>query len=220
MKNFVVLDVETSGLNPEEDKVVELAWATRQDGKVVSSSQFVYTEVEIPAEASAIHHIVNADIAGARGLDDILISNPIPDGYIVAHNAPFDKKFLPSLQDRKWIDTLRVAKHVYPDLPNYKNQTIRYALNLKPELPENLFPHRALYDVLVTLSIVEKMLEQHSLEELFKMSYTPVLLPRVFFGKHRGALWKEVPKDYLRWLLRSEGIDPDVKHTVEHWLAA
>ena len=100
-------------------------------------------------------------------------------------------------------------------------------------------PHRALYDVCTTAAILLRQLETpdrllphvpaptgparvegNAAEHLIWMTERPVLLETCHFGKHRGAPWAEVPKDYLRWMLNNgvQADDRDVLHTVRHHL--
>jgi exodeoxyribonuclease X len=46
----------------------------------------------------------------------------------------------------------------------------------------------------------------------------PSLLPRITFGKHRGANWSDVPFDYLEWLAFKSDMDADTKFTAKHWI--
>jgi exodeoxyribonuclease X len=39
---------------------------------------------------------------------------------------------------------------------------------------------------------------------MLRISNSPILIARMPFGKHKGMLFKEVPTDYLEWLLRTE----------------
>ena len=50
--------------------------------------------------------------------------------------------------------------------------------------------------------------------EMIHVSSTPVLLPRMLFGKHKGLPFKEVPRDYLEWLLSTD-LDEDMAYTVK-----
>jgi exodeoxyribonuclease X len=49
---------------------------------------------------------------------------------------------------------------------------------------------------------------------MIKISNNPILIPRMPFGKHKGLLFSEVPRDYLEWLQRSE-LDEDMAYTVK-----
>ena len=55
-------------------------------------------------------------------------------------------------------------------------------------------------------------------EDMIAWSSAPSLLPRVTFGKHRGAEWKDIPRDYMEWLCRQADMNEDVKFTAKHYL--
>lgn len=99
--DFRVVDVETTGLNKETDRVVEVAIV----GKA-ALDWIVNPGVPIPFEASGIHHITDRDVADAPAIADVFayLEESVPqDCVIVAHNAQFDKAFLPCLQSRRWL---------------------------------------------------------------------------------------------------------------------
>lgn len=219
---WVVLDCETTGLNPDKDQVVEVAWIWEKDGKLHSRDSYIHSSVPIPPEASGIHHIVDKDLVGAPSLVEYFSKEEFPQGVIVAHNAKFDKAFFPNLQNRKWLCSYRCAMHCFPDAPNHKNQVLRYYLGLDPTLPTTtLAPHRALYDALVTVELLEFMLKDHTIEELLELQDRPVLQSVARFGKYKGQLWKDIDRGYLRWMINQDssgGIDEDLKYTARYWL--
>ena len=53
--------------------------------------------------------------------------------------------------------------------------------------------------------------------DMIKISSSPVLVPRMPFGKHKGLKMAEVPKDYLQWL-SSTDLDEDLAYTVRNYL--
>ena len=75
------------------------------------------------------------------------------------------------LKDRRWIATLRCAKHVWPDAPDFKNETLRYRLGI--DLPRDRM-HRALEDATVTAHILARLLAERTVDELLALSTTPV----------------------------------------------
>lgn len=216
--DFCCIDVETTGLNPAVDKVVEIAMV---DGRG-SKSSLIYPGdgVRIPPEAVAVHHITEEMLVDAPALDDFLAYLDVHEDIVcVAHKAAFDSSFLPQLNQNIWIDTLRCAKHLFPDAPSFGNQVLRYFLNLRVSLPEGMAPHRAEYDAIVTYALMKRMLQERSLEELVTLTKTPILLQKVQFGKHKGQQWSTVPHSYLRWYLSNEDKDEDVAFTCEHYLS-
>ena len=53
--------------------------------------------------------------------------------------------------------------------------------------------------------------------DMINISSSPVLVPRMPFGKHKGLKMDEVPKDYLQWLSGTD-LDEDLTYTVRHYL--
>ena len=218
---YVVVDVETTGLDPKKDKVVEIAAAWRIGERLLYASNFINPGIPIPPDVSGITHIIDNDVCNSPTVDQVVSREGFPEGYIVAHNAPFDRSFLPQFEDRVWIDTLKISKHLWPNSPNFKNMTLKYYLGLKPDLPKDLAPHRALYDVLVTMAIFEHILQNHTIEELLDLQNKPILLKVALFGKYKGQSWSAIDKTYLQWLLKQDdsgGIDEDIRHTARYWL--
>lgn len=222
--DLVVIDLETTGVNPEVDRVVELAWccskwpSTRNDCWVVDPGR------SIPPEASAVHHIRDCDVQGAPNLEYVLEQLPTADAY-VAHNSRFDSAFLPPpfcgpispddfpegwdaapVPAVPWIDTYRAALWTWPEAPGHSNQVLRYWLELDDSdliLPPDLFPHRALYDALTTAGILRALLRIHSVEQLLEWSQRPALLPRITFSKY-GPGGSDCPPEHPRGMPWSE----------------
>ena len=53
---------------------------------------------------------------------------------------------------------------------------------------------------------------------MMDISSKPVLLSRMYFGKHKGQLFRDMPKDYLKWLSGTDDLDEDMRYTVEWYL--
>jgi exodeoxyribonuclease X len=228
---YLVVDTETTGLDPASDRVVSMAgvWVRPGEGAVRRESRLVNPGIPIPPEASAIHHIVDRHVAGAPSLAEVL---PLFQGedfdVYVAHNAAFDFGFLPD-GGRPVLCTLRLARKLWPRLPRYSNQYLRYALPLEVPEAEGLPAHEALSDALVTSRLLLRELEclaedarpeAGSIQELLAWVQAPNLLEICTFGgKHRGRPWSQVPKDYLQWMKREvKDMDMDLRHTVDHYL--
>lgn len=229
---FLVLDTETTGADPAKDGVVEVGFcATTLNEQLDAGSLLVDPGVPISAEASAVHHLIDEDVAGQPCLADALAALaedwPVWGEAIAyaAHNAPFDKDFLPGLRDRPWIDTYRAARRYLPDLPKHSNQVLRYALKL--DVPRDSAAHRAMGDCVVTAALLRYLLAGPAREDFERLGVdgfvafvdSPLLLTTCTFGKHAGKPWSQVPSDYLAWMLRQQpGFDADTTFTAEHWL--
>ncbi len=146
---FVAFDLETTGTKPSENMIVEVG-AVRFDGAKAEEGFGVLIDpgVPIPADASAVNGITDEMVRGKPKIADVLgdFADFCGDLPLVAHNAPFDFKFL--LEDVKLhkavapggvvLDTLPLARKVFPGLPNYKLWTLTRHFNF----PSGTF-HRA-----------------------------------------------------------------------------
>jgi DNA polymerase-3 subunit epsilon len=93
---FAIIDVETTGLSPKVDRVIELA-VVRVDrhGRVIDEWATRFNP-EGPVGATHIHGITDADVARAPLFRDVasIIAPHIAGLPIAAHNARFDLAFL------------------------------------------------------------------------------------------------------------------------------
>ena len=237
ISKIVVVDVETTGLEPPESKLLEAGAVVLVPDPWRATnwwSSLVWHEGPIGPEAKAAHHITEAMVAPgtseARPQQEVLadlihLCGGIQGCVVAAHNSAFDSKFLPDLADYSWLCTDRCSRHLFPDAPRYANQVLRYYLGAEPPAYElsGGHPHRALYDATVTAHVLLHMLQGRSPEELVELTTLPVLQKKVRFGKHRDLEWSQVPAGYLSWMVKSSDMyrdDPDIRHTVDHQLAA
>jgi len=238
-----IIDTETTGTEPEQESLVEYACHDIVHDKDIGWCHERYHSwmcnpgKPIPVDAMATHHIMDEDVADCPSPAEMIKTaheelGGDPD-YWVAHNAVFDRGFLCRLGTRyadpaRWLDTYRIAAHLYPDAPGYGNQKLRYYLGIgrnfyvPPDLPaEAVAPHRALFDVIITTEILLKMLELKPIEELARLSdpNLPVLQRICRLKKYRDMEWRVVPKDYLEWVVKNpDKVDVDARHTAAHWL--
>lgn len=232
---YRVIDTETTGVEPEKDKVIEVAYADVFAGLVVNHDDYLINHgVHIPPTAKAVHHITEK-MCAATGIkpsenEDRALLNVSNAMVFVAHHAPFDRAFLPFAWDEQWICTMRLAKQLYPAAASYGLQALRYELELEPELPEGLAPHRALYDVYCTVALLDRALQDlpkdvATIEQLIEWHNRPVLLQTMPLGKHRGEPFDQVPRSYLHWMAKTMNQpdcdwDIDLRSTIRHYLAA
>jgi len=234
---YLVMDTETTGIDPAEHRAVEAAAVVVGAGQITCAfTTYLNPNRTIPAQASAVHGLVDDDVKDAPTLEATLPwLNALASkaDVIVAHNAPFDRSMLPGLVDKPWLDTLRLSRKLYPGLDGHSNQAMRYHLNLRTPEANGMPAHRALADAYVTARLLVHLLSEVAsrqqssntppwdLPNLLKWVDEPNLLATCTFGKHKGTPWAKVPTDYLQWLRRSEGweaSDPDQMFTVLHYL--
>lgn len=216
---FKIIDIETTGFDADQDKIVEIASVDLDSTHhIINTKQhLVNPNCPIPPTASAIHHIIDSDVANALDIEHTLPFYTNNDAIYVAHNAKFERSFLKSFETMQWICTYKSALHVWPEAPGHSNQVLRYWLNL--DIDRNIgMPHRALPDCLVTAQILVKLLEIASIKEMIEWSNNPSLLKTCNFGKHKNTLWSEIPADYLDWIVNQNNFDEDVSYTAQFYL--
>lgn len=164
MDQFVVIDFETTGLSYVFDRIIEIA-AIRYENCIEKDSfiSLVNPLMDIPTEATAIHHITDDMVRDApceRYLIPQLIEY-LSESLIVGHNVSFDLNFLEVAAQRygynvkyNYIDTLSLSKKLFPGLPNYKLSTIAEYLNMNTSAL-----HRAEHDVAVCTEIIKIALD-------------------------------------------------------------
>ncbi|RYG89598.1 MAG: 3'-5' exonuclease [Alphaproteobacteria bacterium] len=101
LRQGLFVDVETTGLDPVNDEIIELAmvpFTYTQDGRLLSTGEAFQSFREpgkpIPTEVTALTGISDAMVAGASILPEDVTSFVAPASFVVAHNASFDRRFL------------------------------------------------------------------------------------------------------------------------------
>lgn len=101
LSHGMYVDVETTGLDVEQDRIIELAvvpFSFDEDGQIYEVmrgwSQFEDPGIPIPPEITELTGIVARDVMGCRLSDDLLIETVKSVELVVAHNADFDRKML------------------------------------------------------------------------------------------------------------------------------
>lgn len=138
-KTFITFDVETTGLSPTTDRIVEIGAVLFVDGKPVDSfSTLVNSQIRISESASAVNHITNNMLASAPLEKEVYPSlaaflGKALEGTIIlfAHNAKFDFDFLCNTLSRlgydaniRYVDSLGLSRRYVKGLENYKQNTV------------------------------------------------------------------------------------------------
>lgn len=213
-----VIDLETAGNGPHD--VCEIGWqdvVRGEDGRWRLSddrgAHFVNPGRPISAETMAIHHILDSHVADAPFWKTVAPRVLRPDGGVLAlaaHRAGFEQRFCrPSLSGgADWICTWKCALRVWPELPRFSNQMLRYQRHPEGLVHELGLPaHRAAPDAYVTAHHLRDLLNAVSLEQLIIWSREPGLLPRVPAGDYRGKAWSDLPNDALESLAQVRDLD-------------
>ncbi len=221
-----VIDLETTGVDPAEHSIIEIASVDLLQGGRIGNRQshLVRPGRDIPPESSAVHHLIEEDFKDAQPLADVIDKYAGADAY-VAHHCQFERSFLDQhFGDKPWICTHKVALRVLPDAPGHSNQTLRYYLGLVTPfgVPRNeIEPHRALSDCIVTACILHWLMQKASWSDMLKWTAEPPLYTKFSFGKHKGKRYDEIARDapdYLEWIIAKSDLDADTKWNAAYWL--
>jgi len=164
INNFVVFDLETTGLSAKNDRIIEIGAVKIVDGNIVDEfSQLIDPEISIPKHITEITSITNDMVEGKPYIKDILplFKEFIGDCTLVAHNANFDMGFIREKMklegikvDNPVLDTLELSRAVFPNLKSHKLNIV--AKHLDISLVNH---HRAVDDASATGEILLKILE-------------------------------------------------------------
>lgn len=159
---FVAIDVETTGLSPIENELIEVS-AIKYKGKerIETFSTLIKPKVSIPSKITGITGITNEMVNNSPQVEEVMpkLIEFIGNSPIVAHNANFDYKFIQSYSNNsfsknKVIDTVAISRKMYPNLPNHRLGTIAKEIGIT----EDGF-HRAEFDCECCAKIYIKSLE-------------------------------------------------------------
>ena len=172
---YCVLDLETTGFSAVTEKITEVGIMKVKNGEVIDEfSTFVNPEKHIPERVTEVTNITDEMVADSETIDKVFpkileFLGDDKETVIVAHNANFDVGFLKQNAkalgysfDYTYLDTLSLAKDLFPDYKKYKLGKIAENLGIKVEVA-----HRALDDVDTTVkvfNVMVKMLKEKGAE--------------------------------------------------------
>ncbi len=160
---YCVLDLETTGLSFRTEKITEVGIMKVKNGEIIDEfSCFVNPEKPIPQKVVEVTNITDDMVKDAETIDKVFpkILEFVGDSVLVAHNADFDIGFLKYNASQlgyelnnTYVDTLRLAKSLFPDFKKYKLGFIADKLGIVVEVA-----HRALDDVDTTVKVFNVMI--------------------------------------------------------------
>lgn len=161
---YCVLDLETTGFSPKTEKITEIGIMKVKNGEVIEEfCEFVNPEKPIPERVVEVTHITDDMVKDAPTIDVMFpkVLEFIKGSVLVAHNAAFDMGFLKYVAkelgyefDFTYVDTLPLARKLFPDIKKHKLGKIAEHLKIKVEVA-----HRALDDVDTTVKVLRVMMD-------------------------------------------------------------
>ena len=210
--HYIVLDVETTGLDPATDRIVEIALAEVKAGAIVLDwSTLVQPGRPIGAGAAAVNGLTDADLASASGFGmaastvGAWLSKGLP---VFAHCAPFDRSFVEAELRRvqmpvpaaNWQCSRDLARSVLAGLPSYKLTDLAAHLQLPPQQA-----HRALGDVRAVVALIEALRAKQA------MAGTAIIAPKPQTALVHMAIAAMAPlaNSAQTWIATAQGLPCD-----------
>lgn len=172
--NYVGFDLETTGLNPKYDKIIEIGAVRVKNGEPVDTfSTFVNPARSLPTRIVELTGIRDENVADAPYIDEILDSflQFVGEDVLLGHNILFDYSFIKKAAinqkkafEKQGIDTLRIAKRFLSDL---ESRQLGYLCDY---YQIELDAHRALNDAVAAHRIYQILAREYGdqEEELFQ----------------------------------------------------
>ncbi len=221
-EKFICIDCETTGLDSQNDSVIEVAVVLFTFDEVLEEFEsLIDPEKEIPEASIAIHHISNEMVAGKPKIAEILpvILKLIGNKTIVGHGIKFDIDILAAaaaktgipctITNNETIDTLRLAR-LYGDSPTNALATLGLHFNVDSD-----GAHRAMSDVKVNIEVFKHLAGKYrTVADIHKTLLKPILMKSMPLGPYKGRSFREIPLPYLKWAAHKD-FDRDLIHSIK-----
>lgn len=209
IRDYVCIDLETTGLNPKVDRIIEIGAARVREGQVLATfQQLIDPRMEVEERVTALTGIEADKLAGQPQLSEILpqIEEFLGNSILLGHRISFDYSFLKrafvnsgKAFEKQGIDTLQIARACVTDCESKKLESLCRHFGIIHQA------HRALGDVLATIQLYEKLLQSYDAEK------KEIFLPKPLIYKVK----KESPitgaqRERLERVLKQHGIEPSM----------
>lgn len=222
---FVCFDCETTGLEPNNDRVIEIAVSKFTFTEILETYEtLIDPERPIPQNTIDIHHITNEMVQGKPKAAEVLpkVLKLIGNHIIVGHGIQLDVNFINeeckrsripcNLEKNQFLDTLRMAR-LYGESPVNSLQRLRQHFNIAEE-----GAHRAMSDVIVNIEVFKYLAEGFkTTQDLLKRLEKPISLKAMPLGKYKGRPFSDIPLEYLQWAAHKD-FDQDLLFSIRNEL--
>jgi len=198
--DYVVIDFETTGFNPYNDRIIQVAAVRYCNHELVDQFvSFVNPERFIPSRITSLTGITNYRVSDAPTIQEVLplFLAFLGKDTIVAHNASFDMRFLKSNLNRlrlpepknKVIDTVFLSKKYMQHAPNHKLETLKRMLGIR------LSSHNALDDCITCAAVYRKCAaiqeegQKKMKKELIEEEAVCTLIEEMLMKHNRDVEW-------------------------------
>lgn len=210
INSYVCLDIETTGLNPKTDKIIEIGAVKIINGKETERFEsFVNPGRPLEDKIVELTGITDEKIQNAPFIDEILqdFLKFTEDFIFLGHSILFDFSFLKKaavnqklMLERQGVDTLKLARRF---LPGLESRSLKFLCEYYG-IPHNA--HRAMEDTLATVRLYERLCRDFLAEETEK-DFRPS--PLIFQVKRETPITK-AQKERLLKLLQKHNLSMEI----------
>lgn len=209
LRSYIAFDLETTGLDPAQNEIIEIGALKVRDGKIRERfMEFACPKAEITLMITDLTGITNEMVSGARSSTEVVkdFLEFCEDDILIGHNIIFDYSFVKTTAsaqelafDKSGIDTLKIARKVHKEMESKSLESLcaYYHIN-------NQAAHRAYHDALATAKLYQ------TLAHYFEEKEPKLFLPEPLNYKQKKVS-KATPKQiaFLKKLIHNTGSAPE-----------
>ena len=190
--DYICLDLETTGLSPKTDRIIEIGAVKVRNGEVVERfHRLVDPRMEVAERIEELTGIKGKELAGQPLLEEVLpaLEDFLEEDILIGHRISFDYAFLKRAFvnqkksfDKQGVDTLRLARALVSDCTSKRLESLcqHFSISLNRA-------HRAQEDAEATAFLYQRLVENYYREEVAEL-FRPQTL--VFKLKKEGPITK------------------------------
>lgn len=207
LRSYIAFDLETTGLSPEQNEIIEIGALKVRDGKVRERfMEFARPKEAITPVITNLTGITNEMVECARGSSEVVrdFLDFCEDDILIGHNIIFDYSFVKvsaaSLGmdfEKSGVDTLKIARKVHKDMESKSLGSLCEYYHI-----DNQSAHRAYHDALATAKLYQTL--AHYFEEKEPKLFQPLVL-NFKQKKPEAATPKQI--GLLKRLMRNRGAE-------------
>ncbi len=224
-KRIIVFDTETTGLDTENDDIIQIAAIEIIKGKIGKSFEvFINTSKDLSASEKI--HKISKSYLNDNAIDKMVALQSfidfIGDDILIAHNLRYDLEILNSNLSRqglqslsskiKLYDSIEIAKRLYTNLPSYKLEYLLNELNI-----EGKNSHNALDDVKATVNLITHTIKKIDESKLARANFIAdhkTILNN--FKQNFSPLYEALSNDFSKELPISEVVSMIISYMQDH----
>ncbi|MDX7880483.1 3'-5' exonuclease [Acinetobacter nosocomialis] len=221
----LILDTETSDFEKFPIEIAHVPVSFLENGELFVDKDACFDEYfscpePISFGAMAVHHILESDLINKPSYETFRLPEGIQ--YIIGHNVDYDIRAI-KLADKsvnaKAICTLALSRKVWPNEAHNLSALIYMLSKGSLKARESIRnAHNAKQDVLLTAVLLKqicKALGIKDMQSLYLFSEQARIPTKITFGKHKGMDIKDLPADYVIWLLNQDDLDPYLRKALK-----